>query len=110
MASLQTSNRNVPIEKIPKLKQFLNNTGIKPKGGKYGVVEYSMWFNAFSDQLKPYHNLSANERYHNNSLEDMTQAYKKICLKINNAKRQYAANGKLQWYNLSNQNNNSNHL
>ena len=96
MASVESSNRNVAFHKIPKLKQFLQNAGKMPTSRKYGVREYSLWFHSFSTQLEPYHNLDNEEGYENNPLEELIQAYKKICVKINNANRQYNVNGKFQ--------------
>ena len=96
MASVESSNRNVAFHKIPKLKQFLQNANELPRCNKYGKVEYSLWFNAFSKQLEPHHNLDTENGFQNNTLEQLQQAYKKICMKINTANRQYSANGKFE--------------
>ena len=96
MASTESSNRNVPLHDIPKLQQYLRSANITPRTRTFGVLDYAVWFNAFSTQLQPYHDLVVENGYKNNSLDDLASTYKKMCNKINNEKRKLQENGEFR--------------
>ena len=92
MASLESSNRNLPFYKIPKLNAFLKSVG-KAKPSRPGVEEYALWFNTYADQIRPYHSLNPDDRFSHNDLNSLKQAYLKILPKIEKEKQAARANG-----------------
>ena len=91
MASLESSNRNLPFYKTPKLNAFLKSVGKVPPS-RPGVEEYALWFNT-------YHSLNPDDRFSRNDLNSHKQTYYKILPKIAKEQQEARVNG--EFYNAT---------